>query len=541
VSCGQVEGLKEQPATQQIILFSFCGIIVIQGAYDMLGQSCPLLYTRKVFAMIIDEKPSDMPVNNNIGPAYLCIHGHFYQPPREDPFTGVLPLEPGAAPFANYNEKITAECYRPNAELGNFDLISYDMGPTLAAWLEEHHPDVYHRIINADSKYHQCYGVSNALAQAYNHTILPLATTRDKRTQILWGLQDFRHRYGHDAHGMWLAETAIDMESLDLLAQNGITYTILAPWQAAEGIDATEPYILPLRDGRSITIFFYNGSLSGGVSFDDSVTNDAGNFASVFLPRHLVQEKRDEGKEQLIIVATDGELYGHHKIWRDKFLSYLLTHGAPEHDFEVCSLERYMQMYPAMREVQLRTPSAWSCAHGVARWSTGCSCTEGDSSWKPALRNALTKLNDCGQEIFERYTSATLDDPWAARDEYLPLRNGWETAESFWERHGKEHRTPDAQAAWRTLTLLEAQYYHQYSFTSCGWFFEDLDRIEPRNDIAFARRAISLVWQATGIDLQSAFVKDLQSARSWRTGVTGADLYRHLPPVESGLLPHIDA
>ena len=491
--------------------------------------------------MMIDEKTSNMLVNNTAEPAHLCIHGHFYQPPREDPFSGILPVEFGAAPFANYNEKITAECYRPNAELGNFDLISYDMGPTLATWLEENHPDVYRRIIEGDTKHRQRYGVGNALAQAYNHTILPLASTRDKRTQILWGLQDFRHRYGHDAHGMWLAETAVDLESLDLLAQNGIIYTILAPWQAVEEIDATEPYILPLHNGRSMTVFFYNAPLSGGISFNDSTTCDANNFASSDLQQHLVREKREEGQEQLILVATDGELYGHHKIWRDKFLAYLLTHGAPKHGFEVCSLERYIQMYPVRREVELREPSAWSCAHGVARWSTGCTCTEGDSLWKPALLKAITQLNERGAQIFEQYTSEALADPWAARDEYLALRTGRETTASFWERHGKQHSMPDAELAWRTLTLLEAQYYHQYSFTSCGWFFEDLDRIEPRNDIAFAHRAISLIWQATGIDLQSAFVKELQAAKSWRTGVTGADLYRKLPGVPSGLLPHIDS
>ncbi len=490
--------------------------------------------------MMIDEQPFDMLVNNATGPAYLCIHGHFYQPPREDPFSNMLPVEAGAAPFANYNEKITAECYRPNAELGNFDLISCDMGPTLAAWLEEYHPDVYHRIIEADAWHRQRYGVGNVLAQAYNHTILPLASTQDKRTQILWGLQDFRYRYGHEAHGMWLAETAVDLESLDLLAQCGITYTILAPWQAVGEIDATEPYILPLYNGRSITVFFYNAPLSGGISFNDSTTSDANNFASSDLQYHLVRKKRDAGKEQLIIVATDGELYGHHKIWRDKFLAYLLTQGAPQNGFEVCSLERYVQMYPAKREVPLHVPSAWSCAHGVARWSAGCTCTEGDSRWKPALLKAITKLNDCGAHIFEQHTSEALDNPWAARDEYLALRNGWETAESFWERHGKHHCMPDTQLAWRTQTLLEAQYYHQCSFTSCGWFFEDLERIEPRNNIAFARRAISLTWQATGIDLQSAFVKDLQSARSWRTGATGADLYKRLPSVPSGLLPYID-
>lgn len=489
--------------------------------------------------MIEQTLPANLSTGSQTGgKIYLCLHGHFYQPPREDPFTHVLPIEPGAAPFSNFNEKITAECYRPNVEEGNFEDISYDMGPTLAAWLEQTHPDVYRGIIEADHRHRERYGVSNALAQAYNHTILPLATTRDKRTQILWGLQDFRHRYGHDAHGMWLAETAVDLESLDILAQCGITYTVLAPWQAAQPIDPTEPYILPLKDGRHITIFFYNAPLSGGVSFDWSATSNADVFAASYLPNHVVQSKREAGEAQLISIATDGELYGHHKPWRDKFLAYLIHHGAPEYGFEICTFERYMQMYPARCEVQLRVPSAWSCAHGVARWDTGCECTEGDGSWKGKLRQALLHLAEKGDQLFERHGGETLLDPWAARDDYLTLHNGWESAESFWARHGKEHRTPDdTQLAQKTLLLLEAQYYQQYSFTSCGFFFEDLDRIEPRNDIAFARRAISLIWQATGIDLQRDFVEDLKAAKSWRTGATGADLYRQLPVVQSDLLP----
>jgi hypothetical protein len=473
-----------------------------------------------------------------LGPAYLCLHGHFYQPPRENPFTGALPLEPGATPFANFNEKITSECYRPNAEAGNFDVISFDMGPTLAAWLEQAHPDVYQRIIEADRRHRERYGVGNALAQAYNHTILPLATSRDKRTQIVWGLQDFRHRYGHKPRGMWLAETAVDMESLKLLAQYGVAYTILAPWQAATPIDPTEPYIVALPSGRSITVFFYNAPLSGGVSFDWNTTSNAEIFAASLLPNHLVESKRTAGEAQLILIATDGELYGHHKPWRDKFLSYLVQHGAPDNGFEVCTLERYMLMHPATKEARLRVPSAWSCGHGVERWSTGCSCTEGDSTWKGSLRRALNRLAAQGDCLFEQYAGEALADPWAARDDYLALRNGWLEPEDFWARHGKGQRQPDdAQLMWRTQLLLEAQYYQQCSFTSCGFFFEDLDRIEPRNDIAFARRAISLIWQALGVDLQSDFLHGLASARSWRSARTGADLYQQLPVVQPGLLP----
>src|SRR5579884_3190424 len=427
---------------------------------------------------MIEQTVSNDPLTSpKLRQAYLCLYGHFYQPPREDPFTGSIPLEPGAAPFTNFNEKITSECYRPNAEAGNFAAISYDLGPTLAAWLEQAHPDIYNRIIDADHQHLLLHDVGNALAQVYNHIILPLATTRDKYTQIRWGLQDFRHRYGHDAHGMWLAETAVDTETLDIMAQCGVTYTVLAPWQAAMPIDPTEPYIVPLHNGRSITVFFYNAPLSGGVSFDWNTTTDANNFAASYLPSHLIEDKRIAGEAQLILIATDGELYGHHKPWRDKFLTHLIQHGAPSYGFEVCTLERYMTMYPATKIVQLREPSAWSCGHGVARWDTGCECTEGDSSWKGALRQALNNLAKRGNALFEQYAGETLSDPWAARDDYLALRNGWETAESFWGRHGIHHRPPyDEQLAQQTLLLLEAQYYQQYSFTSCGFFFEDLDR-----------------------------------------------------------------
>jgi alpha-amylase/alpha-mannosidase (GH57 family) len=468
---------------------------------------------------------------------YLCLHGHFYQPPREDPFTGQIPIESAATPYTNFNEKITAECYRPNAEAGNFDTINFDLGPTLASWLEKAHPDVYQRIIDADRKHMALYGVGNAMAQAYNHTILPLATSRDKRTQILWGLSDFRHRYGRDAAGMWLAETAVDIDSLDLLAQNGITYTVLAPWQAATPIDPTEPYLVLLPGGRSITVFFFNAPLSGGVSFDWNMTDNADLFVGSYLPDNLVQSKRDAGEAQLLLIATDGELYGHHRPWRDKFLTRLVQ-NASSHGFEVCTLERYMRMYPATKEVQLRVPSAWSCGHGVARWDSGCECTEGDSSWKSALNLALRYLTEHGDQLFERYAGMTLDDPWAARDAYLPVRNGWETLESFWSQYGKYQRPPaDPWLAQRTMLLLEAQYYHQYSFTSCGFFFEDLDRIEPRNNIAFARRAISLTWQALCIDLQPELISELQAVKSWRVPLTGSDLYRQLPVLRPEQLP----
>ncbi len=469
---------------------------------------------------------------------FVCLYGHFYQPPREDPFTGRIPHEPGATPYDNFNEKITAECYRPNAESGNFEHISFDLGPTLASWLEQYHPDIHRTIVEADRLNVARYGVGNALAQAYNHTILPLASARDKRTQISWGLQDFTHRFGRPAQGMWLAETAVDLETLAILAEQGVQYTVLAPWQAAEPVDVTQPYRVALPGGRSITVFFYNGPLSGGVSFDWDMTNNADSFAASFLPNHLNQEKVARGEDQLIVIATDGELYGHHKPWRDRFLRHLVHEGAQAFGFQVTTLERYLRDHPATREVTLHVPSAWSCAHGVARWSTGCPCTEGDASWKPALRAALDGLSARLDEIFVETTAKSLADPWAARDAYLSLRNGWMSAADFWKRFGTRGRRPRNELAEvQTMHLLEAQYFGQCMYTSCGFFFEDVDRIEPRNDIAFARRAISLVWQATRQNLQSDFVADLAAARSWRNGLSGADLYAQLPPVSPELLP----
>ncbi len=469
---------------------------------------------------------------------FLCVYGHFYQPPREDPFTGKAPQETGAAPYANFNEKITAECYRPNAEAGNFEYISFDLGPTLAVWMEQYAPETYARIIAADQQSVRRTGHGSALAQVYNHTILPLATARDKRTQVAWGVADFLHRYGHAPEGMWLAETAADLDSLEALAEAGIQYTVLAPWQAAEEIDSTEPYWVRLPSGRSIAVFFYNAPLSGGVSFDWNMTNNADSFAASYLPHHLNRWKEQHNQPQLITVATDGELYGHHKPWRDKFLSHLVRNGAPAYGFEVSTLGTYLARFPPTREVRLHTPGSWSCHHGVLRWSDGCRCTEGDTSWKPALRRALNYLGAHGDALFEQSLAPLVEDPWTARNDYLALRSGWIGPENFWARHGRRGHAPRTMAAeCQALMLLEAQYYQQCMYTSCGFFFEDLDRLEPRNDIAFARRAISLYWQATQTDLQPEFLALLAQARSWRRGTTGADLYLQLPPVHQDLLP----
>src|SRR5437660_2517599 len=399
----------------------------------------------------------------SMGQIHLCVHGHFYQPPRENPFTGMISREKDAAPFANFNERITNECYRPNAEAGNFDLMSFDLGPTLASWLEKAHPDVYQRIIQSDREQMRRYGVGNALAQAYNHTILPLASLRDKRTQILWGLRDFRHRFGRPARGMWLAETAVDLFTLDILAQEGVDYTVLAPWQAAGHIDTTQPYLIRLPGERSITVFFYN-DLSGPLSYCDEWTDDANKFAASYQQVYVSKEHSENGRSQMHVIATDGELYGHHKPWRDKFLAHFLQYSAPAYGLEICSLERYLLLHPACQEVELRGPSSWSCHHGVDRWKYGCACTEGESAWKGSFRQALVNLHTRMNRLFEQYAEETLIDPWAARNDYLALRAGWEAPESFWERHGKHHCPPqEILLTLRTMNLLEAEFYLQYS------------------------------------------------------------------------------
>lgn len=466
---------------------------------------------------------------------FLAMHGHFYQPPRENPFTHEIPEEPGASPYPNFNIKIDAECYQPNAKAGNFERISFDLGPTLADWLEKNDPVTYLQIIESEKAHFQKYGYGNALAQAYNHTILPLMSDQDKRTQIRWGILDFQKRFGHYPEGMWLPETAADLQTLAELVNQNIQFTILAPWQAATAVDVTEPYIVKLPEGKEITVFFYNAPLSGNVSFDWDTTSNADLFAAHYLPWHVNQEKQKQGTSQITVVASDGELYGHHKPWRDYFLERLTTYSAKSYGYQITSLATYLAKNPAKKEVELQTPSSWSCHHGIDRWSTGCSCTEGSSSWKFPLLNALKSLQVESNKIFERECSPILRDIWEARNDYLEYHNGWVSEEAFWQKHLQS--AADGAMKERIKTLLEAQYYIQCSFTSCGFFFEDLDRIEPKNDIAFARKSMSLTWQATQIDLQPEFLRILAFAKSNKSNLTGTDIYRSLPAIDKSLLP----
>jgi len=456
---------------------------------------------------------------------YLCVHGHFYQPPRHDPFRGerVSVREPGAEPYHDFNEKITAECYRPNAACGNFGRVSFDLGPTLASWLATHAPDTLGLIGAAERDHVAAHGVSNALAQPYGHAILPLATPREKRLQVAWGVADYVHRFGHAPDGMWLPETAVDLPTLRTLSDHGVAYTILAPWQAAGPIDPTEPYWIDLGDGRRLAAFFYHSDLSGGVSFDAHLTTDADRFGAQWLPRHLSREKQARGEPQLLLVATDGELYGHHQPWRDRFLAHLLSEGAPANGFAVTSLAAYLRQHPPRRTTAIRPDSAWSCQHQLGRWSSGCACTEGDGAWKRHLRHALARLAARLDLLYELRAGALARDPWAALLDYVQVRIGAWSLSRFLDRHCRGEAPRDRAAL---AALLEGQYYRQLMLTSCGFFFEDLDRIEPRNNIAFAARAIACLPREDRRALTDDFLDDLKTTQSWRTGRTGADILR---------------
>lgn len=450
----------------------------------------------------------------------ICIHGHFYQPAREDPLTGAIPHEPGAAPYQNWNERIHAECYRPNAERGNFERISFNVGPTLFSWMESYDRAAYRLIVEQDRANVRRHGVGNAIAQCYNHTIMPLATRADKETQIAWGVADFTHRFGRRPQGMWLPETAVDAETLAIMADYGVEFTILAPWQAeADTLDTTEPYRVGLPGGRSIAAFFYHQGLSGRVSFDSAMTANADTFALYDLPAQYSAEKAQRGEPQLVLVASDGELYGHHQPFRDMFLAHLLTASSEQSGIEPTFPARWLREHPPRWSIGVRERTSWSCHHGVARWMDDCGCTPPAGRWKAALRAALDRLAAALDSAYTAVLRPFIADPWALRHRYIHVMLGDLTAaELIGEAAGR--RLP-AETVGRIHALLEAQRERQRMFTSCGWFFEDFDRIEPKNNVAYAARAVQLTHMAAGVNLAPLAVEALRHVVSQRAGLRG--------------------
>jgi alpha-amylase/alpha-mannosidase (GH57 family) len=458
----------------------------------------------------------------------LCIHAHFYQPPREDPLTGLIPNEQGAAPYANWNERIHAECYRPNAELGNFEHISFNVGPTLFQWMQTYDPVTYHRIIAQDRDNLLRFGVGNAIAQPYNHTILPLATREDKITQVTWGIADFEHRFGRKPQGMWLPETAVDLETLEVLAEKGLEFTILAPWQAGEAdLDPTMTYRVELPSGRGIGVFFYHAELSAGVSFDQRRTSNAYKFVYDDLIRKFDPHKTRNGRQQLLTIATDGELYGHHQIFRDWFLAYLVHGAADRGGLQLTTPARWLRKHPPERTVSIKEGSSWSCHHGVARWSDRCDCTPQSGDWKGHLRQAFDCLAGTLDDLYSGVLLSLGLHPWELRDRYVQVILGVLSAEDLITQFAMR-QVPAAELI-QVKLLLEAQYQRQRMYTSCGWFFEHFDRIEPQNNVAYAAQAVWLTRQAMGVDLAPQTISDLSKVASRRSGLRGDQVFkRHL-------------
>lgn len=446
---------------------------------------------------------------------YFCLHGHFYQPPRDDPFTGRVPHDPYADPYHDFNVRITAECYRPNAMLGNFERISFNVGPTLARWIAENDSLTFETIVKSCHKHEQLYGVSNALAQPAHHAILPLARLRDKRTQVAWGIASFEHRFGCTPRGMWLPEMALDYETLDVLVSAGIRFTILSDEQVSGDLSrGAGPYQVMLDSERSIAVFVRDRLPSNQLSFDLDHYPNARAWADAGL------SGRGEG---LMLLATDGETFGHHHRGAEHFLHDLLWRDVSKSGLEVTTLERYLNDHPPQAELEIVEYTAWSCVHGVARWLTGCECTPGDSRWKGALRRALDIRAGEIDRVYVDVARECGAEAWPLRDAYIDVKLGKLDGPAFLVGHGLGHLAGDA--ARRLLLMLEAEFYRQRMFTSCAFFFEELTRFEPRYAIANAAKAIALVQEATGDDLSEGFRRDLAVAVSARVGVTGAELY----------------
>ncbi len=483
---------------------------------------------------------------------YITIHGHFYQPPRENPYLDAIERQPSAGPAHDWNERICQECYRPNAFarvlndrdevigiVNNYEYLSFNIGPTLMSWLERHDVETYQRILEADRKScERLNGHGNAIAQVYNHIIMPLANERDKRTQIRWGKADFRSHFGRDPEGMWLAETAVDAATLEALVAEGIRFIILAPSQAqrcrpqpsadyphpewhevgGSQIDPTRPYRCylhsPDHSGNPpfIDIFFYDGPISRDMGFDDALSN------AHYLAGRLGQAiKGDHRPSQLISVATDGETFGHHKGGTEKCLAYAFTHEFPSRGWTVTNFAHYLALSPPTWEVELKPVTAWSCSHGVDRWQDDCGCGGGGEwhqKWRRPLRDALNWLRDQLIPVYEEAGRKLLRDPWQVRDEYIQVLRDRSIANvtEFLARH-QAHELTAAERV-DALRLLEMQRHALLMFTSCGWFFEELSRPEGTQILRYAARALELAGEVTGIQLEWGFIRRLEQAPS---------------------------
>ena len=486
----------------------------------------------------------------------LIIHGHFYQPPRENPWTGLIEAQPGAAPYHDWNERIHAECYGPNAHahiagagdriaqtVNNYANLSFNFGPTLLSWLQLKHPKTYQHILDADRlSLMKRGGHGNAIAQAYGHAILPLCNERDRETQLLWGLADFRYRFVREPESLWLPDTACDDRSLALLIEAGLRFVILAPNQAGSfrlpdggwqdvttgGIDTSKPYRCnhPDGSGRSIAVFFYDGPTARAIAFEKALTSSK-SLVELFV-------RRANGAP-LLTVATDGETYGHHFKFGDLCIAHALEREAPAAGFRLTNYGEYLDQDPATIEVKLAPGedgkgTSWSCVHGVARWERDCSCHTGgeadwNQKWRSPLRSALNFLRDAAARDFEALGSDLFANPWQVRNESIQLiLDPQHSREAFVAGHAK--RPLDSRDQSRALTLLEMQRNSLLMFTSCGWFFSEISGIETIQVLQYAARLIDLSQQLSAPLPRKDFLELLSEAKSNRKELgSGADIY----------------
>ncbi|MEZ4596121.1 MAG: DUF3536 domain-containing protein [Chloroflexota bacterium] len=452
----------------------------------------------------------------------LLVHGHFYQPAREDPFTGMVPHDPSASPAHDWNDRVAQEAYLPNAALGNLGRIGWDLGPTVARWLREHRPELHDAMMGQAR--HQ-----NLMAQAYHHAILPLASVRDRRTEVRWALRDVELRTGRRPDGMWLPEAAVDRATLRVAAEEGVRWTILAPWQAGEGVDARMPVRLDLGDGLWMIALFYDAGLSTSVSFDPGATADADRFArEAVLPRVAGGGTTGPG---MALICTDGELYGHHQPFRDLFLDRLLTIGASHGSMTAVSPGEWLAGCDpsGLPRGSIVERTSWSCHHGIARWSGPCGCTA-DGSWKAPLRQAFDRLAGAIDAVTEARLSSLGIDAWAARDRYADVASGYRRPEAWAVEElgrvdgGDATRAPADPAVAELTALMAAQASRLAMFASCGWYWDDPRRLETRQVLRFAAHAVRTVDETCGTFLEAQLVDDL-GAVPVPDGGDGAALY----------------
>jgi alpha-amylase/alpha-mannosidase (GH57 family) len=480
---------------------------------------------------------------------FVCIHGHFYQPPRENPWLETVETQETAAPYHDWNERICAECYATNGAarivngknlitriVNNYARMSFDFGPTLMSWLKENAPRTYRTILDGERRSRKSFGGhSSAMAQVYNHVIMPLASRRDRLTQIRWGIADYEHHYGAPPEGMWLAETAVDSDSLELLAQHGIKYTVLAPhqcrrirllmdgagkddagWTPTPGgsVDSTRPYMARFDSGAAIAVFFYNAPISGEIAFG-GLLNSGENLAA-----RLKAGFKDSPDAQLVHVATDGESYGHHHKHGEMALAYALRLLEADKVVKLTNYGSFLEQFSPRYECEIVENSSWSCVHGVERWRSDCGCNGGigfNQLWRAPLRKALDELRDALIPLTDQEGAKLYQNVWDARDGYIEavVDQSPQAVERFFRRH--QNHMLSAPERIRGLELMEMQRHTQLMFTSCGWFFDDISGIEAVQIIAYAARVLQLARQLFGDQaaaLEPAFLGRLAEARS---------------------------